>query len=95
MSDILITEFYGDATKPLASVLAWHAGDNPVSASLTLATFLMGLGDEISRRHMDAGELASRFLVSQSRYDLEKQLHVLDAVLIPPTLEYGYQLGAR
>ena len=93
MSDILIVEFYGEPDRAVAAVLAWHGGDNPASASLTLTEFLINLDNQIQNRQMGALELASRFIVSQVAFDPTfARGPELDAILIPTAASYGYQL---
>jgi hypothetical protein len=92
MSSKLVVEFYDMTSRDqaIASVLAFHGGDDPQSAALTLATLL----SQVPRRTLDAGELAARFIIWQQ--SLEGILNDNDrpaAILVKQKDSYGYQLA--
>jgi hypothetical protein len=92
MSSKLVVEFYDVAShhQAVATVLAFHGGDNPESAALTLVTLL----SQVPRRPIDAGALAARFIIWQQ--SLESQLSdqsCPSAILMKQKVSYGYQLA--
>lgn len=94
MSDKLIVEFYesDDSVIPTACVLACHGGDNPASAATTLADFFEELSSLRDPGHIDAGLLASRFVVFESsKGSGSSHLDFNDVSIVPFQQKYGYQ----
>lgn len=91
MSDKLVVEFFPEdaASHPLFAGMSLHGGDNPVSASLTIADFIASLRTVSPKENLDPYELASRFILWSSTRN-EGSL-APEAELIPVSEKYGYQ----
>jgi hypothetical protein len=94
MSDRLIVEFYDpeDRGAPVACVLAFHGGDNPSSAATTLSDFFDHLSRFSDPGLNDAGLLASRFVVWESRKGTDS-CDFTDVRLVSFREAYGYQIA--
>ncbi len=91
MSDKLVIEFIGEDKQTVAVVFAYHGGDNPAAAALTIADFLNQVEKLDEPRFDDAGLLAARFVVWQSSISNGAgELAFLDVSLISRAEEYGY-----
>lgn len=94
MSERLVIEFYDSspATIPVATILAFHGGEDPPSAALTIVDFLGRISELDDPRLADAGVLAARFIAwmgaqSKGPHGFEFS----DVALIHHAKEYNYQ----
>jgi hypothetical protein len=99
MSERLIVEFYeeGKRDKPVATVLAYHGGQDPEAAAFTLAAFFSALKTLEQPRFNDAQVLAARF-VSWQGFECRlsaKPFDFIDVGIINDSKEYEGYLIAR
>lgn len=92
MSDKLVVEFYQEDSPSSAqfAVMSLHGGDNPVTASLTIADFIAhSRGFSSAQKPCDSYGLASRFIIWNAvRYP---DAPTPEAELIEVSERYGYQ----
>jgi hypothetical protein len=96
MSSKLIIEFYDgtSSSEPVAVLLAFHGGEEPEAAALTVSAFLTQIREPPNADETDARELATRFIDWQQSMEGD----LVDgkcpaAILINPEHSYGYQLA--
>jgi hypothetical protein len=94
LSSKLVVEFYesGNDIQPVAAVLAFHGGDEPEPAAITMADFVCQVRMPATSPQASAYELATRFIIWQQT--LEGALLAERgpaAILVNPNQPYACQ----
>ncbi len=94
MSERLVVEFYESlsSSEALCAVLAFHGGNNPVSAALTITDFFNQVSRFDDPRFDNASILAARFVAWQGAQGRRKtNFDFSDVAIIQPQDSYNYQ----